>query len=78
MKQKDGLYILNKEEREKRGKLKNHINCSLCNVVILDIHDTHNPYPLCKDNDYESRCCSKCNSTKVIPARLEMMFQGKF
>ena len=30
----------------------------------------HNPYPLCAEEDYDSRCCGLCNMSKVIPARL--------
>lgn len=51
------------------------INCILCNVEMNNIHETHNPYPLCDVNDDESRCCSNCNSTKVIPARYQSMFK---
>ena len=30
----------------------------------------NNPYPLCEDGDFESRCCDDCNTKLVIPARL--------
>ena len=30
----------------------------------------NNPYPLCNKDDYSSRCCDKCDTEKVIPARI--------
>lgn len=30
----------------------------------------NNPYPLCDEKDFESRCCDECNDTYVIPARI--------
>ena len=30
----------------------------------------HNPYPLCDKEDYDSRCCDRCNAEEVIPTRL--------
>lgn len=40
--------------------------CSLCEGEYSDYG--HNPEPIKKD---EERCCTECNSTKVIPARLK-------
>ena len=59
---------------ESIDKLDKSINCNLCNVEMKNFLETHNPYPLCDENDNESRCCEKCNQTKVIPARLQRMF----
>ena len=53
-------------------------DCSLCGKNVTNIHDSHNAYPLKShttakqvngkaEND---RCCSNCNSAKVIPERL--------
>lgn len=53
-------------------------DCSLCGKEVTDMHDSHNAYPLKShttakqvngkaEND---RCCSVCNSEKVLPARL--------
>ena len=53
-------------------------DCSLCGKKVTNVHDSHNAYPLKShttakqvngkaEND---RCCSDCNSEKVIPARL--------
>ena len=64
--------ILIKEESI--DKLDKSINCNLCNVEMINVHETHNPYPLCNENDQESRCCTNCNSTKVIPERMRRMF----
>jgi len=52
------------------------IPCSLCDMNI-DIEPKtkwkygHNPAPLGKEGD---RCCSTCNMMKVIPARLNQLF----
>ena len=35
----------------------------------------NNPWPLSDGED--DRCCDICNDTKVIPARLERMFNNK-
>lgn len=35
----------------------------------------NNPYPLCAEEDTESRCCQACNDQKVIPARMMKMFK---
>ncbi len=40
--------------------------CSICDKTLQDIG--HNASPV---ND--GRCCTKCNFTKVIPARLELL-----
>jgi hypothetical protein len=42
--------------------------CCLCNTKITDFRDSHNPHPLTKNK--EDRCCSKCNNSKVMHARL--------
>lgn len=43
--------------------------CCLCGgeYTLFD----NDPYPLCDENDYSSRCCAICNWKKVIPARLQ-------
>ena len=38
----------------------------------------NNPYPLCDETDYESRCCHACNSTKVLPARMVEMWKKDY
>lgn len=43
--------------------------CCLCGKRYE--HCGNNPYPLCDEDDYTSRCCDTCNWTKVIPARLQ-------
>ena len=42
--------------------------CCLCGCEIQEPF-TNNPYPLCDVDDYESRCCSKCDQDLVVPAR---------
>lgn len=32
----------------------------------------NNPFPLCEENDYESRCCDVCN-TYVVKARIVLL-----
>ena len=36
----------------------------------------NNPYPLCKENDFESRCCDDCNISLVIPARIAKSYKS--
>jgi len=43
--------------------------CCLCDE-LCECEYGNNPYPLCAEDDTESRCCDKCNSEKVLPARL--------
>ena len=57
------------------------MNCVLCGNKMNTIHDTHNPYPItekCFPKDTHetgnpNRCCSACNSAKVIPARFSSL-----
>ena len=42
--------------------------CSLCSSKIKDFRDSHNPYPLAKKTT--DRCCSACNNSVVLDARL--------
>ena len=37
----------------------------------------NNPYPLCKENDFESRCCDYCNMRLVIPARIARYYENR-
>ena len=54
------------------------MNCCLCGKRMDFIHDTHNPQPFtprcyakeAQENNLPHRCCSKCNASKVMPARL--------
>jgi hypothetical protein len=53
-------------------------DCSLCGKEIVSVHDSHNAFPLKKfqyakevNGKVENeRCCSTCESEKVIPARM--------
>ena len=47
------------------------MKCVLCNGVLDDAHG-HNAQPLA-----DGRCCTFCNDTKVIPARLARAMEGK-
>ena len=63
-------------------------DCILCGSKVENIHDSHNPYPLAginitlhsakNENGKEApvRCCSKCNESKVIPARIYSLFKN--
>lgn len=46
--------------------------CSLCGQPYTGLG--HNPEPLKR---FEERCCSECNATKVIPARLAGIMRPK-
>ena len=50
----------------------NIVKCCLCKAEILEAQ-SHNPYPLCDKDDYESRCCGGCNSEKVLPTRMAIL-----
>jgi hypothetical protein len=41
--------------------------CCLCSTKMTNIYETHNPFPLAQS--VFDRCCSKCNTEKVTPAR---------
>ena len=43
--------------------------CCLCGNPYS--HWGNNPYPLCDEDDYVSRCCDACNWMHVFPARLQ-------
>jgi hypothetical protein len=45
--------------------------CCLCNAEIKDFRDSHNPYPLAINSS--DRCCSVCNNTVVLDARLSLI-----
>lgn len=49
--------------------------CNLCGSKFLGYGN--NPWPLCDDNDYESRCCDDCDNAKVIPARIKLAFERR-
>lgn len=49
----------------------NKFICSLCGKECFGYGN--NPYPL---KSYEERCCNKCNYRKVVPARVEEMFEN--
>lgn len=46
--------------------------CSLCGGTYE--HGGNNPEPL---KGWEERCCSDCNNTRVIPARLQRFARGE-
>lgn len=44
-----------------------------CCICGCEIHGYgNNPYPLCDEDDYESRCCDKCDGY-VIKARIALL-----
>ena len=48
------------------------VDCSLCGAPLDDFG--HNPWPLALNE--KERCCDKCNIEKVVPARLEMLYNN--
>jgi hypothetical protein len=46
------------------------MKCCICEMEIDNGMDYHNPAPLGKSGDV---CCTYCNITKVIPARLKQV-----
>jgi hypothetical protein len=55
----------------KKPEAKPHPTCCLCGKRC-DCPYGHNPQPV-----MEGKCCSECNFTKVLPARIEMMKAAK-
>ena len=55
------------------------IKCCLCKedieVSITGWKFGHNPQPLANGED--DRCCDFCNTTKVIPKRLELILKSE-
>lgn len=51
------------------------MKCCLCGREFEGYGN--NPYPLCEESDYESRCCNDCDSKFVVPARIEMSYTRK-
>lgn len=49
--------------------------CCLCGQEIVGYGN--NPYPLCDEEDYESRCCDMCNYAVVLPERLKRLREAK-
>ena len=47
--------------------------CCICGKPYIGWGN--NPWPIVDDE--EARCCDDCNSEKVVPARLQMMFSGR-
>lgn len=61
--------------------------CVLCGATMKDVHDTHDARPLAPSQTAKhaslhgntGRCCSNCNTSRVIPARvLARMFGASF
>lgn len=46
-------------------------NCSICKKDFYGYGN--NPYPLCDEKDYKSRCCDTCNIKYVLKARMLMI-----
>lgn len=53
----------------------NSFVCCICHRKTYGYGN--NPYPLCDEKDYESRCCDECDNTYVIPARIARIYGGK-
>ena len=55
------------------------IDCVLCDATMKSVHETHDARPLAPSQTAQQafeqkknigRCCSACNSSHVVPARL--------
>ena len=49
--------------------MENYFRCCICGYRVGGYGN--NPWPVSIEPD--ARCCDKCNSTVVIPARLDLM-----
>ena len=49
--------------------------CCICGKPLPNPRTWNNPYPVSADED--DVCCSECNATRVIPARLRQAARGK-
>ena len=47
-------------------------NCSICNKLMTKKDFGHNPQPV-KKLKVNDRCCDDCNTTVVIPKRMEQL-----
>lgn len=50
--------------------------CCLCDKQYENWGN--NPYPLCHEDDGDSRCCEACNTNKVLPARMVELFKKDY
>jgi hypothetical protein len=59
------------------------IDCVLCNATMKSVHDTHEARPLAPSQTAKQafeqkknigRCCSACNTTRVLPARSNLRY----
>ena len=53
--------------------------CIICGKTFTGLGN--NPWPLLPESTVEEvdrRCCTECDETKVTPARVELLRQGKF
>jgi hypothetical protein len=61
-------------------------SCHLCGVKIMNVEESHNPYPLVTYDAvggegfapglHGPRCCFNCNTQKVVPMRL-LQFEAR-
>ena len=49
------------------------IKCCLCGKEIEE-ENSNNAYPVVK----KGRCCDKCNTDKVIPSRIALLYAKEF
>ena len=46
------------------------MRCNICGQEIIRDIEQNNPWPICRSDDYHSRCCEDCNTKYVIPMRI--------
>jgi hypothetical protein len=44
--------------------------CAICGGLIKNVHESHNPCPIAPP---PHRCCTTCNVTQVLPARIKKL-----
>ena len=64
---------MNKSKTFKYSPSNHPTVCILCGGEMKSIHDTHNPYPITR----QGRCCTDCNTNKVILARINRILKRK-
>ena len=66
------IFSLSLTTKKNKKEIKVMVDCSLCGAPLDDFG--HNPWPLALNE--KERCCDKCNIEKVVPARIEMLYNN--
>ena len=52
------------------------MKCNICGKEINEINGDNNPYPVCGQDDFESRCCNVCNDLVIIARVVQSSFDS--